>query len=135
LVEFGMVVDIEPETALLMMVRVSAGQVAWLKQEIEADTEDSPFERQVLMAAWDSERDRLSRTAKAALDAGVAKRAVEAAERYGEILADVLRGIFNSPELALTADQHAVLPDLLRTHLTRLERRHAALDAPVPLAT
>jgi hypothetical protein len=70
------------------------------------------------MRLWNDERDRVARIAKAALDAGVAERHVQLAERYGEQLATLLRAVLYDPALALTDAQQSVLPDLLRRHLT-----------------
>src|SRR5436309_820713 len=61
-IEWGNVVDITPAEALLMAVRISAGQVAFIKSALERE-DSAGFDRQVLLSQWDSERDRLIKSA------------------------------------------------------------------------
>jgi hypothetical protein len=126
---FGVQLDISPTEALLSMVRLSAGHVAYLQQEIEKGSDESPYERAVLWEAWNAERDRLTRTAKAAVDSGCAIAMVRHAEQVGQLMGEVLRGVLFSRELALTRQQHEVLPELVKTHLAAMERRHTQLNA------
>ena len=84
--------QILPEDALLWSVRLSAGAVTWLRSQVERkdDWGTSPHQRQdpdkleksrlAWMAAYGDERDRLAKTAKMAVDAGIARRQVELAE-------------------------------------------------------
>jgi hypothetical protein len=118
--QFGELFDLEPVEALLWMVRMSAGQVRYLQREIE-DAEDK-FERSTATRLWNEERDRLARISKAAIDGGVAERAIVLAERHGTAIGEVLRNVFWDPELGLTRDQRERLPDLLRRHLGAHER-------------
>jgi hypothetical protein len=124
-IQFGQPVHVEPTEALLAVLHLSAGHLQWIKDEIAATEDKQGFDSQVLMRMWDDERDRVARVAKAALDCGVAERAVKLAETYGQQLAQVLRAVFMDPELALTAVQHERLPDLLRRHLGALEEQRA----------
>jgi hypothetical protein len=126
---FGLQMDITPAEALLSMVRISAGHVAYLQQEIELDSDDSPYERAVLWEAWNAERDRLTRTAKAAVESGCAIAQVRMAEHIGQLMGEVLRNVLFAQELALTAKQQKVLPKLVKTHLMAMERRHTQLRA------
>jgi hypothetical protein len=126
---FGVQLDISPAEALLSMVRLSAGHVAYLQQEIEQDSDESPYERAVLWEAWNAERDRLTRTAKAAVESGCAIAMVRHAEQVGQLMGEVLRGVLFSRELDLSSAQREVLPDLVKTHLAALERRHTQLNA------
>jgi hypothetical protein len=126
-IEFGHLVDIEPAEALLMCVRISAGQVAFIKSELERG-DASCFDRQVLLSHWDSERDRLVRAAKSAHEAGVQDHVIRMAESYGTQLAVTLRAVFD--DLGLDAEQTARLPEVLGAHLVQLERRHADLLEP-----
>jgi hypothetical protein len=71
---------------------------------------------------WSEERDRLARYSKAALDAGVAERAVRLAERTGAVIAETLERVFGDPELALTRKQYRKLPELLVRHMADYER-------------
>lgn len=117
MVEFGQSLDVEPTEALLGVLHLSAGHLNWLRAELADASDKTTFDAQVLLRMWDDERDRVARISKAALDAGVAERQVQLAERYGEQLADVLRAVFFDAELALTETQRALLPALLRRHL------------------
>jgi hypothetical protein len=121
---FGSVCEMEPVEALLWMVQLSAGQVHWLRQQIEAiGPQPKSTEAIVLHRLWSEERDRLARISKAALDAGVAERAVVLAERIGAAMGAILQRVLYDPELALTKGQQQVLPALLQRHLEGVERR------------
>jgi hypothetical protein len=74
---------------------------------------------------YGEERDRVSRVAKAALDAGTSERQVALAERYGSAIAVVLRAIFADPELALSRAKQRLLPTVLRRHLRTVDERQA----------
>src|SRR3954468_8900036 len=100
----GQAVEMHPHEALVAALHLSAGRVAWLRDEL-ADGDQSPFETAVLLNMYASERDRLARTAKAAIDSGLEERRVQLAESMGEQLAAALRRVFDSAELALTTDQ------------------------------
>ena len=125
----GNSVDIEPTEAMLEEIRRSAGHVRWLHENILRfgnETQDDP-QRALLQlseqgwskAAWmklySDERTHLMRTAKMALDAGVAERSVKLAESQGELIAVALRGILN--ELGLTTDQEQRAPGIVAKHL------------------
>jgi hypothetical protein len=121
--EFGDKIPVEPSEALLSVLHLSAGQLAWLHAELaEREDKTDSFEGQVLMRLWNDERDRVARISEAALRAGVQERAIRLAESYGQQLADVLRAIFYDPELDLSAEQLALLPTILRRHLFAAER-------------
>ena len=123
MVKLGMPIEVHPHEALLSMLYLASGHVAWLRETVGATDDLGTFEARVLVQLYGEERDRVAKIAKAALDAGVAERQVVLAERYGSVLADFMRGIFEDRELALTASQQARLPDLLRRHLFRLDER------------
>jgi hypothetical protein len=126
--QFGAKIPVEPTEALLSVLHLSAGQLAWLHDELAEQTDKQSFDGQVLMRLWNDERDRVARIAKAALDAGVAERSIRLAETYGEAIATVLRNVLYDPELGLTDMQQALLPDLVRRHLmaaTAEDDRHA----------
>lgn len=117
LISFGQPLPVEPTEALLSVLHLSAGHLAWVRDSLAALEDKTTFEGQVLMRLWNDERDRVARIAKAALDAGVAERQVRLAEQYGEQLARLLTGIFDDPELGLNGRQRGQLPDVLRRHL------------------
>jgi hypothetical protein len=90
----GAAVDIEPHEALLGVLRLSSGHVAWLRQEVSALDNLASTDGQILRRLYGEERDRVGRLAKACLDAGVAERQVRLAERYGEVLGQLFRAVF-----------------------------------------
>lgn len=115
--------DLSPVEALLWMVRLAAGQVRFLGEELSSTTDKSAVGHQIAVRFWMEERDRLARTSKMALDANVQERAVAVAEQIGSVVADVLRAVLYDPDLALNRAQRDRLPDLIRRHLTLAERK------------
>jgi hypothetical protein len=125
----GEALDIEPHEALITCVRIAAGEVAYCSREIaglEKATEPTAFgavlniwikTRQVAMA-------QLAKYSKMALDAGVAERQVQLAERYGEMLATLISGILG--DLELTKKQQKAAPAIVTTHLQLLEGAQGA---------
>jgi hypothetical protein len=124
-IEFGQPIPVEPTEALLTVLHLSAGHLAFVRDELARQDDRTSFEAQVLFRLWNEERDRVARIAKMALDSGVAERQVRLVERAGSELAALLRSIFFDPELGLTAAQRSQLPEVLRTHLGRLENSRA----------
>jgi hypothetical protein len=127
MVAFGAPIQIHPNEALLAMLYLSSGHVAWLRQELaDLDVENTngrprPFNTDVIIRLYADERDRVARIAKAAIDCGIAERQVAMMERFGGGIATVLRRVFEDERLALTKKQRSQLPDLLRRHLSDLE--------------
>ena len=138
----GTALDVDPMEALLWCVRITAGEVAYSTQKVHALEEPDVIvnpeqilereggriteERTVMpdeLNLWIKVRqqavDRLAKFSKMALDAGVAERQVRVAEGAGDDLATAIGSIFAG--LSLTADQEALLPDLVRTALENLE--------------
>lgn len=109
----GLPRDVEPHEALLEEVHRAAGHVAWLagvvaeleKQQVVhgiTRTVQMPdgtrsVEARAALNVWvklyQEERDRLTRVAKVAIDAGVAERQVRLAERQAQQLAEVIRAV------------------------------------------
>lgn len=142
----GPMIDIEPHDALLLCVKIAAGEVAYTTMQVEnleeaimrpeTDTEKSGEEHTVehkegphQMHLWILVRqgamERLAKFSKMALDAGIQERAVKLAEGQGGELANVLQGIF--ADLTLTEHQMEVLPDIIHKHLTLLEGSSTAV--------
>src|SRR4051794_2723097 len=113
--EFGDELPVDPGEALLWMLRLSSGHVAWLRQELAAMEDRTTFDAQVAMRLYGDERDRVARVAKAALDAGVAERMVRIAEEYGELLAKLIGGILG--DLRLTREQRDLAADVVPRRL------------------
>lgn len=127
---YGDEVQIEPTEAILEEIRRSAGHVRWLHtmilkfdQELEGadagkvllQVGDNGFQKAAWTKLYAEERAHLVKTAKLALDAGVAERQVKLAESHGELMAQVLRGVLN--DLNLTAEQTAAAPEIVTRHL------------------
>jgi hypothetical protein len=128
-VAFGQPIEVQPTEALLSVLHLSAGHLAWVRDELAVTDERTSFEAQVLLRLWNEERDRVARIAKTALDAGVQERQVALAERYGATLAECLRRIFEDPELDLTAGQRERLPAVVRRHLLTASGPEVAVRA------
>jgi hypothetical protein len=60
----------------------------------------------------------MARFAKMAIDAGVADRQIANAERLGEAVGSLLRGVLD--DLNLTPEQQDSAPEVAHRHLTRL---------------
>src|SRR5205085_374032 len=105
--------------ALLWTVNLSAGHLEFIRRELASDGEPDTFQREVLLRVYNDERDRLARTAKLAIDAGVAERAVKLAEAYGEMLAQLITGILG--DLSLNRRQRAEVPTVLKRHLLAVD--------------
>lgn len=100
--------DISPWDALLRATRLAAGRVAWVDLQLDEATRandgdvDTPAVRRWLKESR-LERTLLARTAKAAVDAGVAERLVRQVELEGRLVAEVLGRTLDA--LELTAEQ------------------------------
>lgn len=82
-VEWGIEVDVDPFEAILQSVRMAYGAVAAFKSRIEEhDTAESPA-----VIAWMAAQKQAAQIAKMAIDAGIAERQVQLAERMGEMIA------------------------------------------------
>lgn len=127
--EFGGAIDIDASEALLTVLHLSYGHLQFIRAELTAIADEPSFERDVLLRAWDEERERVARVAKACLDAGVDERRVALAERYAEQLAQFIRGVFWDAELGLTKKQQEHLPVIVRRHLLVLEGGTPALPS------
>jgi hypothetical protein len=143
--------DVEPHDALLLCVKIAAGEVAYTTMKIEqleeaterpqTDSEKSgaehvsehkegPTDLHLWIRVRQQCMERLAKFSKMALDANISERQVQIAEGQGSQLAVVLQGIFT--ELTLTKEQMAILPDIIHRHLTMIEgSSSAAIEAHV----
>jgi hypothetical protein len=100
--------NVSPWDALLLSTRLAAGRVAWVDLQLDEATRandgdvDTPAVRRWLKESR-LERTLLARTAKAAIDAGVAERLVRQVELEGRLVAEVLGRTLDA--LELTAEQ------------------------------
>lgn len=136
---FGLPVEVDPHTALLEEIHRTAGHVAYLAAKIAAFDDDDQLKQHstdddgrlwekpaVWVRLYQDERSHLVAVCKAAVSAGVAERQVALAEQQGELLAKVMRAIFEDPDLDLTAGQRRLAPTLVRRHLALVAGDRAA---------
>ena len=123
---FGHPMQINPLDALLMCIRVTAGEVKWLSDEMAKLDEKSWVEDTIVgkqFHLYARERSKrmsdLARFSQMAIGLGIAERAVKLAETYGEMLATLIQGILG--DLDLTEEQRARTPEIVRRHLKLLD--------------
>lgn len=85
---------------------------------VEEVTEHSPQLHLWIQTRRDA-LDRLAKFSKLAVDAGVAERQIQLAERYGEMIGRAIGNILDG--LKLTKGQQQRAPELVRTHLAAIE--------------
>lgn len=141
---FALPIDVDPAQALLDEVHRTAGLVQWLQSKVndvvgdidgtvehplvwgqtehkakrgfeEGDTYTNKAAVNTWYELWIAERKHLIAVCKAALDAGIEKRRVEIAEKQGELLAAVIRGILT--DLKLNATQQQIAAKVVTRHL------------------
>lgn len=101
---YGLPREVEPAQALLEEVHRAAGHVAWLaalvadldRSELKQLDTSERFEKpSVWVELYGQERDRLARVAKSAHDAGISEQEIQLAQRHSDLLAAVLRRVFD----------------------------------------
>jgi hypothetical protein len=97
--QFGQRIEVEPTEALLTVLHLSAGHLAWIREELASREDKTTFEASVLVRQWERERDRVARIAKAALDAGVAERGRPTGRNLWGAARDSAPEVFADPEL------------------------------------
>lgn len=115
---------VSPWDALLMSTRLAAGRVAWVDQQLAEATRAADGDQSaVAVRNWlkesRAERNLLARTAKAAIDAGVAERLVRQVELEGKLVAEVLGRTLDA--LELTAEQRQAAFATAHRELLQLE--------------
>ena len=158
---FGAELDISPWEALLRAVRIAAGKVAYIEWVLSTAKSDLELEgrvrrsgegdNQILvhpdtgeplgvgafrdLSFWVSKselwHDRLARTAKMAIDAGVARWQVERAQQEADGLARVLNAVIEGMAGEITDEQVTRMRSLMRSELLQIdqERDKTALTA------
>jgi hypothetical protein len=96
--------NVSPWEALLLSVRLAAGRVAWVDEQLRAatsrnDGDEAAQEVRRWLSESRKERTLLGRTAKAAIDAGVAERLVRQTEFEGKIVAEVIGRVLDKLDL------------------------------------
>lgn len=102
--------DITPQEALLGFVRAAAGRSAWLdtvvREKLRRHVEDGgdPFDPPDELVRWlrqsRDERSAATRTAKAAVDAGVMVALEKRMDLEGEVVADTLGAVLDALDLS-----------------------------------
>jgi hypothetical protein len=120
----GAELDIDPHDALLQCIRITAGEISYcstLIGDLDEPMVMTPFGE--MLSIWITTRqkaiERLAKFSKMALDAGVAERQVQVAERYGEMLATLVSGILG--DLKLSKAQQKEAPAVVRKHFQLIE--------------
>jgi hypothetical protein len=117
--------NISPWDALLRATRLAANRVAWVDGQLAeaVAASDGAEEPTHAVRRWldESRRERnlLARTAKAAVDAGVAERLVRQVELEGRLVAEVLGRTLDA--LELSAEQRQVAFATAHRELLQLE--------------
>lgn len=128
----GAAMDMDPHEALLWCVRIAAGEVQYASERVaELSQEDAvgPVTERVsevqapAVHIWIDVRQKalgsLAKYSKMAIDAGVAERQVQLAERYGEMIASLIGGILG--DLKLTKAQKDAAREIVPRRLQALE--------------
>lgn len=126
---------IDPHEGLLQEVANSFGIVAFLRQRI--DMYDLKLGEQVLDEAkrelielYDKQRTMAVRTAKMAIDAGIAEQRVQLERDKASLLVEVLKEVFAG--LALTVEQQRLIPTLVPMALRKLVEAPITHPAELP---
>lgn len=103
----GLPVNVDPVQAIVAELARGFGAIEWLREQVAAIPADQLHQTwpQAMLRQLNEERDRNARVAAEALRLGLEARAVSVAERYGELLAEVVRVVVTDPVLGLSADQ------------------------------
>ena len=118
MIDFAQPVKIDPLSAMLRSVEISAGFVEWLTLAIRQLDDATDREAQILVELHAQERDRLVRASKACADAGVAVKEIQLRESLAERLATFADGIISG--LGLNAEQRGRVPEAVRHALLQI---------------
>jgi len=122
----GCPIEMNPVEAIIWCIRISAGEVQWLSEQIAKLDKEDWIENTVIgkqMNLFVRERKeaqyRLFKFSRDAISLGLAERAIKLAEMYGEVLARFMKGVLD--DLNLTTEQKKQAPYIVRKHLILLE--------------
>lgn len=123
--------NISPWDALLRSTRLAAGRVDWVDQQLhEAVQQNDGDMSSPSVGRWLKEsrleRQLLARTAKSAIDAGVAERLVRQVELEGRLVAEVLGRTLD--QLELSTEQRQVAFSYAHRELLQLEAADVGPD-------
>jgi hypothetical protein len=135
----GEPVDVDPSEALLFCVALASQEVKWIREQLAYVTEPTHLAPQgnlggpqkgmvgmqeefdIWIQAQQYAVDRLARYSKMALDAGVAERMVNIAEKLADYITPLLQGVLG--DLGLSGEQRKRAPEVVGRHLRLLEAR------------
>lgn len=151
---FGLPVKTDPQQALLDEIYRTAGHVKWLGDQIaELSPEELAWNKTaeehqtgvgmmgdpvdmtsttmsakptVLVELYQKERAHLVHVCKVAIQCGIAERQVRIAEEQGQMIAGLLRSVFEAEELQLTAVQLTAARNVASRALRQLQLRSAS---------
>lgn len=142
--QFGAWADIDPAEAIMLCIRVAAGEVYWFNDAVDRlaldeivvtpvskttgrgpegpvdmATRSNDAKLNLLIRARQEATDRLFRYSKDALQLGLDERRVRAAEQWGQLMGQLLSRVLD--DLELTPAQAELAPTVVRTRLLELE--------------
>jgi hypothetical protein len=132
----GTPMEVSPEDAMLWCIKIRAGEVRWLSNEIaklekQDWTEDTMIGKQVNI--WARERraaiNDLARYSQMAMSLGIEERKVRLMETYAETIANFVRGLLDDFWPYLNDEGRAEAQKIVRRHLVVLDGGQAALPA------
>lgn len=122
----GKPIEIDPLDALMMCIKIAAGEAKWLGDRMAELDEKDWIENTIAgkqFHLYAKERRArvadLARYSSMAINLGIAERAVKLMEIYGETLARLIQGILG--DLDLNEEQRAKVPVIVRRHLIALD--------------
>jgi hypothetical protein len=120
--------EMNPFEAIMWCIRIRAGEVEWLSQKMgqleEKDwVEDTLVGKQFTLFARERQAamQDLVRFSQIAISMGIAERYVRLAEVYGHTIAKLIESVLNDEEMALTPEQKAVAPRVIRRQLLAIK--------------
>lgn len=124
----GKPIETNPFEAILTCIRIRAGGVQWLSNEManldkKAWIEETLVGKQFHLYAREraAAMNDLVRYSQIAVSLGIADRIVKLAETYGEMLANYTKGILDDLWPHLDADGRKNAPAIIRKHLIALD--------------
>lgn len=127
---YGGPIDIDPDTAVLQELCRTAGHVAFLHAQIQADVDEPGklftvtavgVSKNPWLGLYQQEREHLVKVAKAAKDMGIAERQVTLAENQGRMIAMVISNVMSDPILNLSPQQRIDAKSIIRKHLMAID--------------
>lgn len=124
----GTPIEINPLDALMMCIKIRAGEIHWLSEEMakldsKAWVEDTLVGKQFHLYAREraAALNDLARYSQMAISLGIAERAVKLAEVYGETIAKLLNGILGELKPFLNEEGVKQIPQIVRKHMILIQ--------------